>query len=32
MGAIASQWSALKEAGTYIAILSTHIQVREQNQ
>ncbi|VDO73635.1 unnamed protein product [Heligmosomoides polygyrus] len=27
LGAIASQWSALREAGTYIAILSTHVQV-----
>lgn len=27
LGAIASQWSALREAGTYIAILSTHVQL-----
>ncbi|WKX90987.1 hypothetical protein Q1695_009662 [Nippostrongylus brasiliensis] len=27
MGAITAQWSGLKEAGTYIAILSTHVQL-----
>uniref|UniRef100_A0A0N4Y3L8 MFS domain-containing protein n=1 Tax=Nippostrongylus brasiliensis TaxID=27835 RepID=A0A0N4Y3L8_NIPBR len=30
MGAITAQWSGLKEAGTYIAILSTHVQVGAQ--
>ncbi|XGW19485.1 hypothetical protein V3C99_003382 [Haemonchus contortus] len=27
LGAVASQWSRLKESGTYIAILSTHVQL-----